>query len=130
MLSWLGSPTHVQDTPLFFSWFVCLLALSPVRTLAVTSARMLAVPLVRIAGWPPRHHLSSRRLQPKVYRASSTSLSEHVRVATDMRKSQNSFERRSETRAVSLVGRFLWTSADALSSFDILKLLVTVTREA
>jgi len=119
-----------SETPLFFSWFVCVLALSPVRMLAVTSARMLAVPPVRIAGWPPRHHLSSRRLPPKVYRASSTSLSENVRVATGMRKSQNLFERRSETRVLSSVGRFLWTRADALSSFDNLKLLVTVTRGA
>jgi len=43
-------PNPRSDTPLSFSWFVCVLALSPVRTLAVTSARMLAVPLVRIAG--------------------------------------------------------------------------------
>jgi len=123
-----GFPNPRSDTPLSFSWFVCVLALSPVHTLAVTSARMLAVPLVRIADWPPRHHLSSRRLPPKVYRVSSTSLSENVRVATDMRKSQNLFERRSETRVLSSVGCFLWTRADALSSFDNLKLLATVTR--
>ena len=86
-LFWLVPQSMSRYPRLSFSWFVCVLALSPVRT--------LAVPLVRVTGWPPRHHLSSRRLTLKVYRTSSTCLSENVRVSTDMRKSQNLFERRS-----------------------------------
>jgi len=65
-----------------------------------------------------------------VYGASSTSWSENVRVATDMRKPQNLFERQSKTCALSSVGCFLRTRADAFSSFDKLKLLVIVRRGA
>jgi len=125
-----GSPTHVQIPPFVFQ-LVCVCALSPVRMFAVTSVRTLAVPSVPITGWPPRRHLPSRRFPPRVYRASSTSLSENVRVATDMRRKSQKLVRTAIRNARSVVSwTFLRTRADALSSFDKLKLLVIVRRVA